>query len=57
MGIGSNKHDLVGMSLINLQLSSLTSSKALKAGGNKEGASVEEPEEGTIFRSAFCWWK
>ena len=39
MGKGSNKHNLMRESLINLQTSfSLTGSKALKAGGVKVGA-------------------
>ena len=49
VGIGSNKHNLMGESLIILWTSSsLTGSKALKAGGVKIDASVAEPEVGNV---------
>ena len=45
VGIGSSEQDLVGDSLIHLWTSSsVTGIKALKAGGTKSGASLEEPE-------------
>ena len=51
MGIGSNKHNLVGVALLILQTSSSpTGSKALKAGGDGVGASVAEPEVGNASR-------
>ena len=44
MGIRTKKNDLMGESQIILQMSSsLTGSKALKAGGEKVGASVTQP--------------
>ena len=45
VGIGSNKHNLVGDSLINLRTSSLlTGTKALKAAGTRSVASFKESE-------------
>ena len=42
MGIGSNKHSLVGVSLIFLRTSSsLMDTKTFKAGGAKFGTSVK----------------
>ena len=47
VGTGSNKHYLMEESLIILRSSSLlTGSKALKAGGVKVEALVEDPEVG-----------
>ena len=47
MGIGSNKHNLVGEPLIILWIS-FTGSKALKAGGAKVNASVADSEVGNM---------
>ena len=49
MVIGSNKQDLVGESMIVLQItSSLTGSKAFKAEGSRVGAYVTQPEVGNV---------
>ena len=56
MCVGSNQHELVGESLIILWTSSsLLDLKALKTGGAKVGAKVEEPEIGNLSLILFIF--